>query len=835
MGTDTETPIGLTSAEARERLRRDGPNQLVPEGRRWPRAITWIVKALVDPMALLLLAATPVYWWLGDRLDAIVTIIVLVPIAAVGVALEARAERALEALARLAAPTARVYRDGAVAEVPSREVVVGDHLLIREGDVVPADAELAEGQQVMLDESALTGESLPLAKDADGDRAVYAGTTVLSGRGRAVVTAVGAATRYGALGALVAGISQAKTPLQQVTSRLVRWLAVVAILVCLAVVALQIGLGRPTGEAVIAGISLAIAAVPEEFPMVFTLFLGLGAWRLARRQALVRRLPGVETLGSTTVICADKTGTLTLGRLDVSALVVGGRVLRAEDGGEEERALLEAAVLASEPDPYDPLDRAIVSRAQARGIDVARLHAGELLRDHPFDPGRKLLTHVWRTESGARACTKGALEGVLTTASAPEVVRQQAQAANAALGGEGMRLIAVAAGPTTAEGDRARDEAALEVLGLIAFADPPRPEVEAALRECREAGVRVVMITGDHPLTAHAIANQLGLPHDDAHAVTTGDDLDAADEAALAAIVAEASIFARIRPEQKHRIVRALRKQGEVVAMTGDGVNDAAALREADIGVAMGQRGTEVARSAATIVLLDDNFSTIVAAVREGRRIFENLSRAFAYLIAFHVPLVLVALVAPLSGRPLLLLPIHLLLLELVVHPTVALVFENDPPSPDLMRRPPRARAAGLLGASSGRSIAAGASLGLACLGLYLGELSAGASAEAARAAAFATMVLGQVLLVLTERSPEQPIWRAKLSGNAVLWPVLGGTVGGLALALALPPLAGVLRFEPLGARQALLACGLAVGAVLWTELLKRQRSPPASTCNVGK
>jgi Ca2+-transporting ATPase len=530
----------------------------------------------------------------------------------------------------------------------------------------------------------------------------------------------------------------------------------------------------------------------------------------------VRRLPGVETLGSTTVICTDKTGTLTEGRLEVAALVVGDRVTETRD--PDVRALLAAAVRASEPTPYDPLDKAILAAATAAGLDVDALHAARLLRDHPFDPARKLVSHVWEDGGDVRTAVKGSFEGVLALADgAPPGVHE----AHRALADRGVRVIAVAEGPATREGDRAADEAGARWLGLVGFADPPRPGVREALADCAGAGIRVVMITGDHPLTAHAIANELGLPHDDRTGVVTGDDLDAADDAALDALIGHAAIFARTRPEQKHRLVRALRRQGQVVAMTGDGVNDAPALREADVGVAMGRRGTEVARQAATLVLLDDDFTTLVAAVAEGRRIFRSLRQAFAYLVGFHVPLILGALVVPLVGAPLLLLPVHLVLLELVVHPTVALVFEREPAPPDLMRRPPRPRDQGLLDRRALRTVVVGLLLTLVVLGQYLLELPDGDAH--ARARAFATLVLGQVALVLVERTPEVPIWRAGLRGNPVLLPVLAGTVLGLVLALSIPASAHWLHGEPLGPTSWALCAALAVAPSLLAEPFKRR------------
>jgi Ca2+-transporting ATPase len=821
--------LGLTSTEAAARLTEVGPNQIVPQS-RGPNVLVWLLRPLTDPMVVLLLAASVTYLALGDERDAIVTLIAVLPITLVSLVLEVRAERTLEQLKRLTAATAVVWRDGWRQVVPADTLVPGDLVVLQEGDLIPADGFLIAGAQLMVDESALTGESQPVVKDTAGDpdaRSIFAGTTLLSGRGIARVTATGRRTRYGQIGTLVAEIRQPPTPLQRVIRRLVGQLAVVAVVVCVGLVALELVRGAEWGAAVIAGISLAIAAIPEEFPMVYTLYLTLGAWRLARNHALIRRLAGVETLGATTVICSDKTGTLTLGHLEVTAIAAAdGTIVTGAPLSPAARGVLEAAVLACEPSPFDPLEQAILRYAAAHDVDVAAIHGGVLLHDYPFDPVDKYMAHVWHHTGVTSIAAKGALEGILARTSPPAAVRRQALAANAQLAGKGMRVIAVAGGTLAgATGDRGRDENALQFLGLVAFADPLRPGVMEALAECRAAGIRVVMITGDHPLTAQAVAESLGLLDRGTASVVTGDQLDAADEATLAAVVQHATVFARTRPEQKYRLVRALRAQGEVVAMTGDGINDAPALREADIGVAMGQRGTEVARAAATLVLLDDNFATIVGAVRDGRRIFQNLQRAFTYLIAFHIPLLSAALVIPLVGAPLLLLPIHLVWLELIVHPTASLVFEADPPDPDLMRRPPRRPGAGLLARKDVvRTLAEGSMLFGGVLAVYLLALARDVPEHQARAMGLATLILGQVMLVLMERAPETPVWRLTWRTNRALPAVLGATIASLLVALYVPPLTALLKLAPLPLSAWGIVCAAVLVATLWREPVKALR-----------
>jgi P-type Ca2+ transporter type 2C len=813
---------GLTHEAAAARLEQDGPNEVVPSGdRAWWRRL---LDPFKDPMVALLLVAAPTYVALGETTDAIIALVALVPIAAVGWVLEWRAEHTLERLRSVLDPTAVVWRSGCNTVVAATDVVRDDVIWLREGDIIPADTEIVDRTVVVVDESSLTGESHPVTKSIDDDPLLYAGTTVLAGRCASRVVTIGAATRYGRIGRLVADTGIVKTPLQRSLTRLVTALGVVAAVFCVAVMLAELLHGDGWGQAVIAGVSLAIAAIPEEFSMVYALYLALGAWRLAGDRALVRRLPGVETLGSTTVICVDKTGTLTAGRLAVSSLV--------PVPGVDEHDLLVASVLACEPEPYDPLDVALVAFARDRGIDVDELHRARLVSDWPFVADEKYLTHVWSFADGTtRVVAKGSLEGITAHSRADDAQRASLVAEHQRLADLGMRLIAVAAGDANQPAnDRSGDEAQLHLVGLIAFDDPVRPGVARALEQCREAGLRVVMITGDHPATAHAVAEGLGLPHggDDGDRIATGADLDAAatsGTAALDRLVATTNVFARTRPEQKHELVTALRRAGEVVAMTGDGINDAPALRAADIGVAMGERGTEVAREAATIVLLDDNFATIVDAVRGGRRIYDNLSRAFAYLIAFHPPLMLAALVVPLVGRPLLLLPVHLVLLELLLHPVVSLVFEADPADDDVMRRPPRPAGSALGVHALARPWLLGVSLALGVIGAYLGALASDWPVEEARALGFATLLLAQVFLVLGERRPDQAVWRAPLRPTRQLVVALAVVVVVTIGAVEFGPFARMLQLSafPVGAWS--IALAIAAVTTLWLDPWKARLS----------
>jgi Ca2+-transporting ATPase len=830
---------GLSEPEAAARLARDGPNQLVAPSRRG--RLKRLLGPLADPMVALLLVAAPTYLLIGETVDAVVALVALVPVAGVGWALERRAERTLERLADLTAPTATVVRGDGPRQVRALDLVVGDVVLLHEGDVIPADGTLLATTEVLVDESSLTGESLPVGKTGS-DPHLLAGTTVLTGRVAMRVTATGADTRYGEIGTLLAEASRTTTPLQRHLARLVAVLTVAAAVFCVAVVGAELLRGAGWAAAIIAGVSLAIAAIPEEFSLIYALYLSLGAWHLAREGALVRNLPGVETLGSTTVICTDKTGTLTEGRLDVAALATAdggirpGGVGAGGEGGAEPGAvgaggeagavdLLAAAVLACEPEPFDPLDLAITSHADRTGLNAGR---GRLVVDWPFDPEDKYLSHVWQLADGSyRVAAKGAYEGLLRHASVTPEGRARLDAAHDRFAERAMRVIAVAGAPSDGPtGSREGDEAELEIVGLIAFDDPLRDHVGEALDDCRRAGVRVVLITGDHPVTAHAVAEGLGLPHvhDGRDVIATGDDLDAADPAQLDRLVATANVFARTRPDQKHRIVEALRGRGEVVAMTGDGVNDAPALRSADIGIAMGQRGTPVAREAATMVLLDDNFATIVAATRNGRRIYDNLTRAFAYLIAFHPPLLLAALLVPLLGRPLLLLPVHLVILEVLLHPIVSLVFQAEPADPDVMDRPPRPAGAALSVASLWRPYAIGSTLAVGITGLYLSALELGWPVEEARGLGFTTLLAAQPVLLLIERSPSAPVWRSRLRPTRELAVAVAAVAATAVAVLTLAPLARITQIEPFPAAWWAAVAGVALATTLWAEPLKDPR-----------
>ena len=785
---------GLSAREAHQRLARVGPNHWVERNR-----LEWLregIRLLLDPMAVMLAVAAVIYFILGERRDALVLALALIPVLGVDVLLEARSRAALEKLARAAAPSAEVVRDDHVRAVPLEDVAPGDLLVLREGHMVAADGVVQWAANLAIDEASLTGESEPQSKrtssdlrDVSPNARFFAGSIVISGHGFGRVTATGTATRYGAIAALVARTAPSPSPLQEHAGRLVRRLGVVAAIVALGLVAASLARGESWSMAVLGAVSLAMAAIPEEFPIVLTLFLSVGAWRLAARGMLVRRLASVETLGSTTVICTDKTGTLTRGEFQMTEHL-------ALDPRLSDREFLEAAVLACERHPADAMERAIGAYAEARGVSLAEIAARwVLVRDYDFDPIGKHMSHVWQSrEDGTTIiATKGAIEGVLTHSRIDPAVRRLLTEANERLAARGLRVLALA-GRTLDElgSSRDDDERDLIVYGLLCFQDPLRPEVPAAVGECQRAGIRVKMITGDHALTAHAVAEAAGIAHND-ELIVTGDVLTGLPEAERERLIDRATIFARIGPEQKFLIVDALKRAGAIVAMTGDGVNDAPALRRADIGIAMGRRGTDVARATADLVLLDDNFASIVATVREGRHILQNIQRAFLYLIAFHVPIVALAVVAPLSGMPLLLLPIHLVWLELIVHPVSALVFQADPPTASVMARPPRDPAAPLLPtAAIVRSATSGGLLAAATFGMYWWHLNGVGELEA-RALALVVLLAGYQMLLFAERlALSESV--ARIPRTPMFWTVWSAAALSLVVILYVPSVAQLFK-----------------------------------------
>ncbi len=840
---------GLSADEARTRLMRDGPNALAVH-RAHPLRET-LVEVVTEPMFLMLLAAGGLYLLLGERTDAMMLLGVVFLIIGITVVQERRTEHALQALRELSSPRAQVLRDGVVQRIAAQALVEGDVILVGEGDRIPADALLRQATHLRVDESLLTGESVPVDKRPDAQAtalqppsaqdgaSLFAGTLVVAGQGMCEVMRTGMRTEFGRIGSSLASISPEPTPLMRQTRRMVRWMAGLGLLACaFVVVAYALTRGadlRAWRDGGLAGIAMAMAMLPEEFPVVLTVFLALGAWRLSRQQVLTRRLPAIETLGAATVLCVDKTGTLTHNRMSVATVLP----LLPQAVAQPERVVLQAACLASQPQPTDPMDRALHAAWQAQqGVSAEAVTpvTGELLHEHPLSAQRMAVVHLWR-EAPARAgaatqwlaAAKGAPEAVAALCSLDEATHAQLQQQVQALARQGLRVVAVA----RQRGDlvHAADAAALaraepqslglQLIGLVAFEDPLRDDVPAAVQQCREAGIRVVMITGDYPHTAQAIAHAAGL--DDHGSLMTGRELDALSNAELAARIARIHVFARVAPQQKLRIVQALKACGEVVAMTGDGVNDAPALKAAHIGIAMGARGSDVAREAASLVLLDDAFTSIVEAVRQGRRIYANIRKAFVFILAVHVPVAGLSMLPVFDvAWPLLLLPVHIAVLEMIIDPSCSLVFEAEPAEADAMRNPPRRADASLFSAGTVTgALLQGLSVLVACVAVYL-LAQQQHSADAARGLTFATLVVGVLTLIVVNRASQGAVDALRRRRNPALWLVIAGTLGFLALVLTVPAVSALLRFAPLHPADLGLSLLAGVLCLLWVELLKR-------------
>lgn len=805
---------GLSEAEAARRLAQYGPNQ-IREPRR--RGLFDVARGtLREPMFLLLLGATALYLAFGGLGEGLFLLAgALVSIGLV-VFQEARSERALAALNALAEPVVRVIRDGEQKLIPARKLVPGDLFVVAEGSRLPSDAQLVAGDALSVDESALTGEAAQVTKCAGTETSetasLSAGTLIVRGHGFATVTRTGAATRFGKIGTALAAISEEPTLLQRNVGRLIARLGVLAIIFC-AIVTASYGWIRDDWFAgALAGITMAIALLPEEFPMVLAVFMALGAWRLARQNVLVRHSAVIETLGATTLLCVDKTGTLTENRMDLVAAWRNGSLRQLGDAAApaDIAALLATARLASALHSHDPMDAAV--HAVSAPPPFARA-----IRSYPLEPSRLAFIQVWEESGSIVYAAKGAPEAIFAMAGlvGPDV--RVAEDAVAQLASRGMRVLGVAEARLAADGGADPDALDFRFVGLLAFEDPVREDVPDALLEARRAGIEVAMVTGDYPATALAIASAAGISTD--AGVVTGAEIERG-----AAFAADAHVFARVMPEQKLALVERFKAAGHVVAMTGDGINDAPALAAAHIGVAMGRRGTDVAREAADLILLDDRFASIIGGIRLGRRIFANLRRAMTFIVAIHVPIAGLALLPILLGLPPILYPMHVVLLELLVDPLCSLAFEGEHSDAEAMARPPRPAGELLFGRREMLSAAVqGFVLLAAVFGLYLWMIGTTMSEEMARSTAFTALVLGNLGLALADASGG----KARLFDRrrTIFWIIGAIALLVLALCLLVPPLREILRFEmpapPLLA--AALTIGLATAALARLDLRRRR------------
>jgi P-type Ca2+ transporter type 2C len=850
---DINTITGLSEQEAAARLAKEGHNELPSTGRR---GIVKIALEIVrEPMFILLIAGGIIYLLLGDIREALILLGSIFVIMGITFYQENRTERALEALRDLSSPRALVIRDGEQKRIAGQEVARGDVLMLAEGDRVPADAVLLWGLNLSVDESLLTGESVPVRKVPWDNRAetmamarpggddlpfVYSGTLVVQGQGIAEVQATGLNTELGKIGKALQTVEPEETSLHRETGRLVRFLAIMGLAFCVLVVILY-GLTRGNWlNGLLAGITLAMSLLPEEFPVVLTIFLALGAWRIAQSEVLTRRMPAVETLGSATVLCVDKTGTLTLNRMSVSRLFAAGAVyfLPAHHvGGQQDTGtplpetfheLVEFSILASQQDPFDPMEKAMRQLGEHYLAQTEHIHRDwTLTREYPLSPQLLALSHVWKSPASETyvIAAKGAPEAIIDLCHLDEAHKEELSRQIIVMADDGLRVLGVAKAyfnqTNTLPGEQ--HDFIFEFVGLVGLADPVRPLVADALKECYTAGIRVVMITGDYPGTARNIARQIGLKPADEY--ITGAELNAMNDTELQERIKTVNIFARVVPEQKLRLVNALKANGEIVAMTGDGVNDAPALKSSHIGIAMGERGTDVARESAALVLLDDDFSSIVQAVKLGRRIYDNIRKAMIYILAIHVPIAGIALVPLLLGQPLILFPVQIVFLELIIDPASSIAFEAEPGNPHLMERPPRDPREPMFGKRTVLlSLLQGASVLLSVLAIYFFASYRGLDESVVRAMTFTTLVIGNLGLIYVNRSQSRLIITTMRERNVALWLITAGVIIGLGLVLYVPLLRDLFSFASPNLLELLLCVAAALISILWFEIVKLVR-----------
>ncbi len=829
---------GLTEHEALERLALDGYNELPSAKKRTFLHI--LLEVIREPMFLMLIACGVLYSFLGDIEEAIMLLGFVFVIITITFFQEQKTERALEALRDLSSPRTLVIRDGKQQRIAGREVVRDDIVLIAEGDRIPADAVLLTGNNINVDESLLTGESVPVRKKPWDGRLemgrpggddlpfVYSGTLVVKGQGITQVRSTGPNTEIGKIGRALQILEPEDTNLQQQTGKIVRNFAAIGIGLCVLVV-IVFGLTRGDWlNGFLAGLTLAMATLPEEFPVVLTIFLALGAWRISQRKVLTRRVPAVEMLGAATVLCVDKTGTLTLNRMTVTKIAVEDQIVPVDRKqhilAEHLHEVVEYSILASPADPFDPMEKAMKELGGRTLANTEHLHKDWILiKEYPLSEKLLAMSHVWRSPNGTDyvIAAKGAPEAIadLCHFDAQEIERISAQVNSMAE--DGLRVIGVAkAHFSRAALPTEQHDFNFEFIGMVGLSDPVRPEIAHAVQECYTAGVRVIMITGDYPGTARNIANQIGLNH--GGEIINGLELDLMDDAELQERIKTVCIFARAVPEQKLRIVNALKANGEVVAMTGDGVNDAPALKAAHIGIAMGGRGTDVAREAAALVLLDDNFASIVQAVRMGRRIFDNLKKAMAFIFSVHIPIAGMSLIPVLFKWPLALLPVHILFLELIIDPACTVVFEMEADEKDVMNRPPRRLDDPLFGRVM---ILTGLIQGLGLLAVVLGVytfcLYQNLGEAEARMIGFVCMVLGNLGLIFTNRSWSHSILATLRIRNKALWWISGLAICFLTLVLEIPFLRDLFRFAPLHRWEVALIIPAVTLSILIAESVK--------------
>lgn len=812
---------GLTHREAASRLKIYGFNELPTASRKSVGKI--IVEVVQEPMFILLLICGFLYVMLGEYSEGVILLCWVLVIISITFYQHRKTERALEALRKLSSPRALVKREGEIIRIAGREVVPGDWVFLNEGDRVPADGKLIECEHLKVDESILTGESVPVNKAMESNAdLMLSGTLIVGGKGLMEVSQTGADTTFGKIGRRLGEIEEPTTAMQREMGVLVRNLFIAGLVLSTIVILAFYFTRGGWVSSLLNGLATAMAMLPEEFPVVFTIFMAMGSWRLSKNQVLARKPSAIETLGSASVLCSDKTGTITQNKMAVASLFVHGRIWEKEElvsSNPEVKEILEIAYGASSIDSIDPMERAVAHLLPEVGL----LSGLTYIKEYPLSRELLALTKVYaQADLPYVVLTKGAPETILSMCQLSEHEVDSLLKVVHEMAGQGQRVLGVAKGKwSSPELPVSVRKVDFQWVGFIGFEDPIRPEVPQAIQECKKAGIKVVMITGDYPETAKNIAIQAGM--DVGSKILTGKDLENLDEQELIHQIQEVNIFARIVPEQKLQIIRAYKSNGAVVAMTGDGVNDAPALKAADIGIAMGGKGTDVAREASSLVLLDDNFSSIVRAIRSGRKIYDNLQKAMDYIISIHIPIIGLTLIpAFFAGLPILLMPLHIVFMELIIDPVCSVAFESEKEEEGIMERPPREMGSAFFGwRRLMGSMAMGILLLMMVVGVYFLALKEGHTAEEVRAIAFSSLIIGNLFLILTTLSKSRNFIAVLLERNLPLLTIVVAAVIILSLLINVPGLQEIFDFQNPGAKHFISAIMGSLGVLGILETIK--------------
>lgn len=819
---------GLSQSLVLELQKKFGFNEL-PKSRS-KRSYDIILDVLKEPMVYILLSCGLIYLVLGDRQEAIMLLIFLFIIIGITIVQETKAERALEALRDLSSPRANVLRDDTKKRIAGREVVTGDIIYLAEGDKVPADAEVISSDFLSSDESLLTGEALPVEKKIGST--IYAGTTIVRGQGIAGVTSIGIKTEIGKIGKMIQSEIGIVTSLEKQTNNLVKKTAWVAALICIAVVVTYAFLHSDWLQGFLNGLSLAMAIMPNELPAVLAIFLALGAWRLSKRRVLTRNISAIENLGSATVLCVDKTGTLTLNQMTIQQIYAEDKVVSLDNDStglaEEFHEVLEYGILASRMDPFDPMELAFLNAGTKFLQGTEHLHRDWLLKkEYPISSELLSITQAWKpkAEGGFIIGAKGAPEAIIDLCHMSQIETEKNLKIVEQIAKEGLRVLGIAKSfSDDIPLPEKQHDFNFRFVGFVGIADPIREAVPSAINECRKAGVRIVMITGDHPLTASSIAKKIGL--ENSEQVLTGMELEKYSDLELQNIIKKINVFSRVMPIQKLRLVDCFKASGETVAMTGDGVNDAPALKSADIGIAMGGRGTDVAREAADIVLLDDDFTSIVESIKMGRRIYANLRSALIYLFAVHIPIAGMSVFPVFFNLPLILFPVHIAFLHLIIEPVSSVAFEIEEAAPGIMSGPPRGRDKKLFDKGVwGPSLLMGVSVLVALVLIYYISLTKGQGEKDARTLVFTTLIISNVALIfLSSDSKLSLAQKIKLRLNKIVKFIVPLSLAMLLSVLYIFNLRQMFNFSYLHIDDLIICLLLGVGSVAWIELIPRDR-----------